>query len=174
MYIRNNPLLLWCFLGFIFIISVGTILHFTYEWSNSNFLVSLFSPINESVWEHLKLGFFSLLFFSIIDYWFLSNIYNNYFLGKLLGILTMEIFIVVIFYLYSSIVGHPALPVDISLFFIGAALCQLVSYKIMNLSINYERINTISLFILLIITILFFIFTISPPKLDIFKDPRLQ
>jgi len=86
----------------------------------------------------------------------------------------MEIFIVVIFYLYSSIVGHPALPVDISLFFIGAALCQLVSYKIMNLSINYERINTISLFILLIITILFFIFTISPPKLDIFKDPRLQ
>ena len=39
----------------------GTLLHFAYEISGRNPLVSLFAPINESVWEHYKLAFFPLL-----------------------------------------------------------------------------------------------------------------
>ena len=40
---------------FIFISVLGVLLHFTYEWSGDNAVVGLFSAVNESTWEHLKL-----------------------------------------------------------------------------------------------------------------------
>lgn len=39
---------------------LGVVLHFTFEWSNNNILVGTFSPVNESIWEHLKLLFFPM------------------------------------------------------------------------------------------------------------------
>ena len=47
----------WQIFASIFCLILGTILHFTYEWFNYNVIVGLFSTINESVWEHLKLLF---------------------------------------------------------------------------------------------------------------------
>ena len=38
----------------------GSALHFLYDWLPSP-LTALFSPINESVWEHLKLLFWPML-----------------------------------------------------------------------------------------------------------------
>ena len=43
--------------GIVFIIILGSILHFTFEWSGSQVVVGVFSAVNESVWEHFKLGF---------------------------------------------------------------------------------------------------------------------
>lgn len=42
----------------VFCIVLGTILHFTYKWSNNNNFIGIFSATNESTWEHLKLVFF--------------------------------------------------------------------------------------------------------------------
>ena len=46
------------FFRFFFISILGVLLHFTYEWSDDNRIVGLFSAVNESTWEHLKLLFF--------------------------------------------------------------------------------------------------------------------
>ena len=53
--------------NFIIIAAIGALLHFTYEWSNNNSLIATFSTVNESTWEHLKLAFFPILIFGIID-----------------------------------------------------------------------------------------------------------
>ena len=58
----------WQIFASIFCLILGTILHFTYEWFNYNVIVGLFSTINESVWEHLKLLFYPMFFISIIGY----------------------------------------------------------------------------------------------------------
>ena len=50
---------------FIFISVLGVLLHFTYEWSGDNAVVGLFSAVNESTWEHLKLLFFPFLLLTI-------------------------------------------------------------------------------------------------------------
>ena len=50
----------------IFAIIAGTLLHFTYEWSGNNPIVGIFSSINESTWEHLKLAFYPMFISSII------------------------------------------------------------------------------------------------------------
>ena len=57
----------WQIFASIFCLILGTILHFTYEWFNYNVIVGLFSTINESVWEHLKLLFYPMFFISIIS-----------------------------------------------------------------------------------------------------------
>ena len=52
---------------FLFISVLGVLLHFTYEWSGDNPIVALFSAVNESTWEHLKLLFFPMLLLTIIE-----------------------------------------------------------------------------------------------------------
>ena len=46
------------------VLALGAAAHFFYEWSGNNFFVGMFSPVNESVWEHMKLAFFPMLLFS--------------------------------------------------------------------------------------------------------------
>ena len=45
----------WEIIGTFFIIIAGSLLHFVYEWTGYSDIMGLFTPVNESVWEHLKL-----------------------------------------------------------------------------------------------------------------------
>lgn len=173
MYKDYSKLRRWEIIGFFWILILGSLLHFTYEWSGKSPLVGAFSAINESVWEHLKLGYFSLLLFTFIQYWFIKDETNSYFLGKALGIIAMNLFIVVVFYSYNSITGKSIFIIDIASFIVGAAICQALSYKI--LKSNISKIwNYIGLSIFLLIGLIFVIFTFNPPSLNIFMDPRTK
>ena len=79
MYRRLNIFLI---IGAVFTIITGTLLHFVYEWSGESLFVGIFSPINESVWEHLKLLFFPMSVWILIGY-FIFGKNENYFKGKL-------------------------------------------------------------------------------------------
>lgn len=157
--------------GAIFAVIFGTLSHFFYEWSGRNPIAGIFSPYNESVWEHLKLLFFPVLFYSAFQYFHIGRNFHGFMTGKLLGILTGMLFIVVIFYLYSSIVGHSVMWIDISLFFLGVALCFGISYIF---TINNRcpwYIDLISAILLLVIFLCFYIFTFFPPDLTLFRSP---
>ena len=52
----------------IFTFILGTLLHFTYQLSGRNEIVGLFSAVNESVWEHLKLLYFPMLLTKTISF----------------------------------------------------------------------------------------------------------
>ena len=51
--------------GILCVSILGTLLHFTYRWSGRNPLIGLIAPVNESVWEHMKLLFFPMLLFGL-------------------------------------------------------------------------------------------------------------
>lgn len=162
----------WHIAGFFWIVIVGSLLHFVYEWSGESSIVASFSPINESVWEHLKLGYFSLTFFIIVEYWYLKDKTKNYALAKTVGIIDMSIFIVVVHYTYKLIFKGSNVIVDIVIFIIGAFICQLLSSRIMKK--NRPRfINILGFFLYIIIGILFLIFTFSPPNLPIFEEAMI-
>ena len=76
----------WQLAGVIFTIAFGVLLHFVYDWSNESIFVASFSAVNESIWEHMKILFFPMFLFSIIESFFFDN-YKNYWLIKLKGIL---------------------------------------------------------------------------------------
>src|SRR5690625_2707729 len=61
----------WIGIAVVLILSFP--LHFIYEWTGENAVVGMFAPINESIWEHLKLVLFPLLIWWIAGYLFFNR-----------------------------------------------------------------------------------------------------
>ena len=53
----------WELLGIVFIIVLGGALHFVFDLSGEWPPLALIAAVNESVWEHLKLGFWPALIY---------------------------------------------------------------------------------------------------------------
>ncbi len=68
--------------GIVFIVIIGTILRFAFELSGNQPVIGVFSAVNESVWEHLKLGFWPALVWALIEYGSAKKRTNNFFLAK--------------------------------------------------------------------------------------------
>lgn len=110
--------------------ALGTLLHFFYEWSGNNPIVALFAPYDESTWEHLKLLFFPVLFYSLFQYQCIGKEYSGYITGRLAGIICGALLIIVVFYGYTAVLGHSVLWIDISLFYTSVILCYFIAYII--------------------------------------------
>ena len=58
-----------CYVGFLATVLLGTGLHFLYAWRPIP-LFGLFAPVNESVWEHLKLLYWPFLVVcGVLSHW---------------------------------------------------------------------------------------------------------
>ena len=81
-------------------------LHFLYE-KYPNFITSIFAPVNESIWEHMKILFSSILFTGILQkiYAKITDIkYNNVCISNFISaILSIPIFLIVFFPIYNII-----------------------------------------------------------------------
>lgn len=161
-------------ISIIFSIILGTLLHFTFELFSNNLFIASFSAVNESVWEHLKLVFFPMFIFAIIEYFLLKNYNNknNYIFSKTVAIVFACLFITIFFFTYTGIIGTNYFIIDIFLFLFAIIFWEFISYKLLikNSKIN-NTIKYICIFILLILLISFIIFTYFPPKINYFKDP---
>ena len=153
----------------IFTIILGTILHFTYNWSNENFLVGTFSAVNESTWEHLKLLFFPMLISTIIGYFYIGKKMPNFLCAKTIGIITAMLFTIIFFYTYTGILGTNFDILNILTFVFAVILGEYVAYKII---LSYFSCNKkIAIIILILLFLSFIIFTYIPPKIGLFKSP---
>lgn len=162
----------WQIFASIFCLILGTILHFTYEWFNYNVIVGLFSTINESVWEHLKLLFYPMFFISIIGYFKIGRKLCNYWYAQMYGIVFALIFVVVFFYTYTGIIGTNFFIIDIFTFVFAVLIGEYISYKIMNSEEQSTKATKImSIIILVVLTIYFVLFTFVTPRINYFKDP---
>lgn len=166
----NKNISAWQFWGFIFTVISGVLLHFLYEWTNYSPLAAVFSATNESTWEHMKLLYMPMLLFAAVEYKCLGEEYNNFWCIKLRGMLLGLITIPVIFYTYNGVFGKSPDWVNITIFFVAAVISYIYETKRFNdiympcLSVRF------SVTVLLILAILFVIFTFYPPKLPIFQD----
>lgn len=153
----------------IFVIILGTLLHFVYEWTGDNKIIGAFSAINESTWEHLKLIFYPMIISTILGYFIIGKYYSNFLCARLFGILTAIIFTVIFFYTYSGIIGRNFAFIDISIFFVAVILGEFVSYKILKSNLTCNK-NTALIF-LIVLFLCFILFTYKTPEIGLFKDP---
>ena len=161
----------WQIVVAIISIILGILLHFTYEWSGENRLVGLFSAINESTWEHLKLIFYPTLLMAIIGYFVIGKDNKNYWGAQLMGIITAMAFITIAFYTYTGVIGTNFAAVNIGLFVIATILGAYVAYRILVSEENYN-LEIISIILIVLLFIIFILYTINPPKIQYFKDPE--
>ena len=160
----------WCIIGFLTIVILGSMLHFVFEWTNRSVLAGIFVPVNESVWEHLKLGFWSLVAFSAIEYWSIWKYVANYFFAKALGTFILSSTILVIFYTCTSFVGKSILIVDISSYATGAFVCQFLIYRLYKSKPLHHATKIGGVVFLTLSGLLFAVFTFFPPHKSIFMD----
>lgn len=74
----KKSLKFWQIGGFVFTAIAGVLLHFLYDWTNQSIIVASFSAVNESIWEHMKLLFFPMFVFALIEYKFIGKNYENF------------------------------------------------------------------------------------------------
>jgi len=155
--------------SFIFASILGTLLHFTYEWSNNNQFVGLFSAINESTWEHLKLVFFPMLITIIISYFYLGEDSSKYLCSKTIGIISAMLFITIFYYTYTGILGTNYSILNIVIFILSVIFAEYITY--IKMSSDYICDFKNSVLILITILLLFILFTYFTPRINYFKDP---
>lgn len=152
----------------IFTFVLGTLLHFTYEWSGESKFIAAFSAINESVWEHLKLLYFPMLITIIIGYFYLEKEVPNFICAKTIGILVATLFTVVFFFTYTGVLGKNVAFIDISSFFIATILGEYTAYRLM---IDRFKCKFGVEIILIVLGLSFIFFTYYTPPIGIFRDP---
>ena len=162
--------ILWQAAGFAFVTFGGTILHFLHNWTGGSILVSPFSRVNESTWEHMKLLFWPLFFFAVVQRLFFWD-QENYWCVKLAEILLGLVLIPVLFYSYNGVFGKSPDWINITIFYITALLVFLfewLAFKKDRLLCKYPRLAFVAI---VLIGVLFVVFTFATPQIPLFQDP---
>ena len=160
----------WQIIGFVFTGILGVILHFLYDYTGS-VLVSLFSAVNESIFEHTKLLFFPMLVYAIIENRNIGLRYRNFMCVKLIGILLGVILTPVLYYTINGAFGMTPDWVNIGIFFIVDGLAYAFETWIMkNSCISCKNPGKV-MWVLGLMVILYVVFTFIPPHIPFFQDP---
>jgi len=160
----------WSLAGTLAISIFGYLLHYVFSWTGGSKLIAWFVPVNESVWEHLKLGYGAMVLFSLLEYTQIKQYASNYFFAKTLGILVLELTILVLYYSTVFIAGHHIFWIDICSYFVGVIISQFLCYWLFKQKPYSGRINAVGVFACIAIGVLFAATTFYPPHMALFLD----
>ncbi len=145
----------------IFLFLLSFLWHFMYDWFPS-VLTSIFFPVNESIWEHMKIIFYCLLIGSVLE-----KKGNNYYLNILVKPLVGVLFYLIIFIPLYLIFGE-SMFISLSLMLFTYIIMELLGIKIS----KQEELNikVLPIIIIILISILFSILTFYPLHNFLFFD----
>jgi len=161
---------LWQLIGFASTSLAGTLLHYLYDWSGNSLLAAPFSSINESTWEHMKLLFWPLFAFAILQSFFFKDL-ENFWCVKLKGSILGIGLIPVIFYTYNGVIGPSPDWFNITIFFIAAAAVYIYETLLFGNKTAKCFSEQTAFIIFCLLAFLFVMFTFIVPEIGIFKDP---
>lgn len=158
----------WQLAGFGFTAGAGTLLHFLYDWTGQSIWAAPFSAVNESVWEHMKLLFFPMLIFALVESRFVRKTYPNFWCVKLVGTVLGLALIPVLYYTYTGALGVSADWFNIAIFFICAAAAFRLETRLLKKgwSCRFPGLP-----FLLLLSLAFVLLTFFPIRIPLFQDP---
>mgnify|MGYP006992092173 CR=1 FL=1 len=160
----------WQAVGFGVSTLVGTLLHFLYDWLLEAAWIAPFSGVNESTWEHMKLLFWPLFLFALVQRLFFRD-QENYWCVKLAQVLLGLILIPVLFYTYNGVFGKSPDLVNIAIFFVSAAAAFLLETRLFKKGSLQCKRPWLAFAVICLIGVLFVVFTFATPQIPIFQDP---
>ena len=160
-------------IGILFVSVTGTLSHFLYDWSGHHPIVGLFTPVNESVWEHMKLLFFPMLLYAAIMIGKWKRHYPPIVSALFFGILTGTLLIPLFYYAYTSVLGKNYLILDIGIFILSILISFWLSYKL-TLSKKLESYTFVLCAAVCILLTCFLVFTRHPPNDAVFQNPAVS
>ncbi|MBU5628101.1 hypothetical protein KQI82_14405 [Oscillibacter sp. MSJ-2] len=168
----RRKLIRWELMGFLITVAAGTLLHFLYEWSGGSKAAAAFCAVNESTWEHMKLLFIPLFFFSLVQVIFLWKTYPNLPAARGLSAIVGTALIPVLFYTYTGVWGNHAMWADIAVFVLSAAAAFLLDHALLRRGrLSSPFLQLLGVIVLWGLLFVFIFFTFRPPHLAVFQDP---
>lgn len=147
-------------------------LHFIYDWFPNTF-TAIFFPVNESIWEHMKLLFDSFLLCSVIEFgllkYFDMHVHNFLFSTFVGAFFSIGLYLILYLPLYYMLGENMILNLGVMLVtIIVIELFQLWIWKQSHISyLDYASI------VMMIATYIIFAYlTFYPPKLSLFFDTQ--
>ncbi|MBQ6282864.1 MAG: hypothetical protein IJK66_04980 [Bacilli bacterium] len=155
----------------IIVISIiGTLSHFLYDITSHNKIIGLFTAVNESTWEHIKIALTPTLLWSLVD-GYIYGMNSNYFLAKFVSLIIIILLMPIIYYGYQFILKKEIVIFNIMSFYIVIICSQLAfNYliRINSIEFIYNYLSCIGIFL---VFGGYMIHTLLPAKNFIFKDP---
>lgn len=159
------------FIGVIVIFLLTILYHFLYNWL-PNPVFSVFFPVNESIWEHMKLLYSGIFTWGVIEYFILRKkgiSYRNFFSTLFLEMVT-SIMIYLIMYLPLYNVFGENMVISIGLLIVVIILEEIFSYYLFSYSKENRILNRVSILFIVLGFVVFLCFTYDPPRNYIFYD----
>ena len=153
----------------IFILSFLS--HFAYDIFPNTF-TSIFFPVNESIFEHTKMIFTTMMIWGIIDYFIVKKKYRKNFITSLLFSTIITILsLVIIFTPYFYLSGKKEIMfITLTIYFISILIGQLANYFLLKLKEELKLLNFISIILIPIIFTIYGILTYYPVKSELWYD----
>lgn len=155
-------------LAFFVTAAAGSALHFAYDWLPVP-LVGLFAPVNESVWEHLKLLFWPMLAAGFILCRKKPDQMRAW-SGFLAALLLMPLGLLGIYYLLAAGFGVTALWIDLALYYLTLAGGFWLAYQAEK-SGRWSFLSGVMVLLVGLYGAALILFTLAPPELPIFIAP---
>lgn len=145
-------------------------LHFIYE-KVPNFFISIIAPVNESIFEHMKMLFTSIILAGVIQKIIVKvkklDINNVCFSNFVAATLSIPIFLSMFIPIYLYIGEN--LPITIFIMLLAIIMAEYISYLIMNM--KDLKMENITIIFTIIVYLIFGILTYNPPINELFRDP---
>lgn len=156
----------------ILLFLVGSLLHFTYDMTKHNKWVSVFSAVNESYWEHIKIVFWPLFLLYFVEFIIGGYEIASFIPAKTIALYSVPVSMIAMVFAYKYFTKKNVLALDIIAFLLTIVVAQVISSLMLSeLNPSLWSIGLSCIF-LFIIMLAFMIFTKHPPKEpDLFKDP---
>lgn len=164
----------WIVWGVPLLFVLGGLTHFVYDWSGQQIWISVLAPVNESVWEHLKMAYWPVMVWWALGYvlyrqeGIVSSV--QWITAAAVSVLIGPAFIVSFYYTYTGAFGVHFLPLDILSLLAGLALSQVAALHILRYATLRNTWFCVSMGIIALLGFAFFQFTFYPPHIPLFMD----
>lgn len=153
----------------VFLFLLSFLWHFMYNWFPNNIFALVF-PVNESIWEHMKIIYYCLLLGSVLEFYLCkkNNIkINNFYIEAMVKSLLGVIFYLIIFIPLYLWLGESMI-ISIGLMLVTYIFMEFIGYKIL---VGEElNINILPVIIIVLGCIMFVILTFYPLHNFLFFD----
>ena len=152
------------------IILLSFLFHFLYEFF-PNFIFSILFPVNESIWEHMKLLYSGFIIWGIFEYYLIkkNNIKVNNYIKNLFFMSITSVIIYLIIYIPLYNIFKDNMIINISLLIIVILLEEIINYYML-LRDEKKSLNTVFITLIVLGYVVFTTLTYFPIKNYIFYD----
>ncbi len=157
--------------GAVFVSVCAVVLHFLYDISGNAVWAAVFSAVNESTWEHMKIFTLPYVLWSCVELCCVRVPFRRFLTSKVIGLYFLLLSIPVFYYTYTFLIGKDIHVINIGCGFVFTVIAFVISYKLISYAMCVERYYKLSVVLLIIYYLMIGYFSFLPPKLELFRDP---